>query len=342
MNLPVAEYTLVYNTKDISRDIADQVISINYTDKIGGESDTLELVLMDKDLRWQNSWYPQKGDSINLIIRQNGLQMDCGLFEVDELSLSISTSGDVFSIKGLAAGIKKPMRTKESYAHEDKSLKEIANTVANDMQLKLLGNVPAISIHRATQYRESALSFLNRIGSTYGCIFSVRGANLVFTYYKDLENRSASLTLTKQQLISLEVHDQTHKTFKACRVRHHDPLTKDVQEFTANPDDDSDSDVDSSDTLEIRGRVENKQQAEQKARYALYKNNTEGVGGDITLPGNILFVSGNNFQLNGAGNFSGIFHIMESSHSISSNGAYVTSGNIKRVKTIDSVNFKTQ
>ena len=338
MNLPIVGYTLLYNTKDISRNIAEQALNIQYTDKVGGESDTLEITLEDTNLHWQNSWYPTKGDNIQLTIRQMGQQLNCGTFEVDELSCNSSTGGDIFTIKGLAAGIKKPMRTKNSYAHEDKTLREIANTVASGLGLTVLGTVPAISFHRVHQFEETALQFLNRIGNEYGCIFSVRGSNLIFTYYADLEGRQPSLILSKQQLLSFDLRDTTHKTFKKARVKHHNPVSKEVIEYVENYDGEDES----TDDLEIRSRVENKGQAEKKAKYALFKNNTEGLGGDISIPGNLLFVAGNNFQLHGAGNFSGIFHILESTHTISRSGAYLSSGNIKRVKTIDSSYFKTK
>lgn len=343
MNLPIVTYSLVYNAKDITRDITDQLLNIQYSDKTGGESDTLEITLEDKDLRWQNSWYPNKGDTMELIIRQNDLQLKSGVFEVDELQCQSSINGDIFSIKGLGAGIKKKMRTKNSYAHEDKSLREIAATVAAGLGLTVIGSVPDIYLNRSNQCRETDLGYLNRIGNDYGCVFSVRGSSLIFTYYKDLESRNPSLILSKQDLISWDLKDTTHKTFKKSRLKHHDPMSKEVIDFSANYNDDGEDEEESGqDDLELRSRVENKRQAEAKAKHALFKTNTQGIGGDIVMPGNLLFVSGNNFQLNGAGIFSGIFHILESVHTLNRAGAYQTAGNMKRVKRIDSSNFKTK
>jgi phage protein D len=340
MILPVVDYTILYNQKDISLDISNYIISIQYADKVTGESDTLEISVDDHDQRWQNDWYPAKGDNLQLIIRKDGQQLNCGVFEADELASSSSISGDVFVIKGLAAGIRKKLRTKNSYAHEDKSLREIANTVGASMGLTLQGTVPDIRLHRCNQYRETNLGFLNRIGSEYGCIFSVRGDNLIFTYYRDIETRNASLILNKQDLISWDLRDQTHKTFKKAKLKHHDPYAKQTVSYLSK-DNDEDSDEDSADDLEIRVKAENAQQASAKGKHALFKNNTQGVGGDIVLPGHLLFVSGNNFQLNGAGNFSGIYHIIEATHSISRSGAHQVAGNIKRVKTIDPSFYKT-
>ena len=328
MNLPIAEFTLLYNNKDITTDISAYVIGISYTDKVTGESDELEISLEDADGRWINGWYPEKKSQLQVTIRSAGKQLNCGTFEIDEIGYSSSTGGDIFTIKALAAGISKAMRTKRSYAHEDKSLREIANTVAGSLGLTLAGNVQNITIHRVHQYRETGLSFLNRIGADYGYVFSVRDKQLVFTYYEDLENRSASLILRKSSLTGCDLKDTTNKTFKAARTRHHDPLSKEQIEYVQSLPDETDSD----DDLELHSRVENKQQAEKKTKYALYKGNTEGVGGDINMPGNLLLVAGNNLQLADLGAFNGTYHILESTHNIDRDGSYTSGANIKRVQ----------
>lgn len=332
MNLPICDYIITYNNKDITTDITQYVTGITYTDKTTGHSDELEIEVEDSDSRWQNAWYPQKKAQLQLIIRLNGQQMNCGTFEIDELESKGSNDGETFTIKALGAGISKPMRTKKSYVHEDKTLREIANTVASNLGLTLFGTINNIAIHRCHQYHETDLNFLNRIGGEYGYIFSVRGSQLVFTYYQDLEVRAASLTFTKNQLISWNLKDTTNKVFKNARLRHHDPLNKVTIEYDEN-DDDSDGEDDSEDSDEIHTRVENKQQAEAKTKYKLFKGKTAGVGGDITVPGNLLLLAGNNVKFTDLGNFNGTYHVLESKHKISRDGSYDTSANIKRVTT---------
>ena len=132
------------------------------------------------------------------------------------------------------------------------------------------------------------------------------------------------------------MRDTTHKTFTGARVRHHNPYKKQTISYFSRPEDAA---TGSSDDLEIHSKVDNEQQAEAKGKYALSKNNTQGVTGDIVLPGNLLFVSGNNFQLNGAGKLSGIYHILEATHTINQSGGHQVAGNIKRLKTIDPIFF---
>lgn len=330
MNLPIAQYQILYNKKDVTADISAQVIAIEYVDKLTGESDELGISIEDADKRWQGNWAPTKGDSLQLYIRLGSTQLNCGIFEIDETELNFSTSGDIFTVKALAAGIKKQMRTLNSYAHEDKSLREIANTVASGLGLTVIGNVPDIRLHRAHQFRETDLSFLNRIGADYGCVFSVRDTSLIFTYYKDLAGRKPSVTLKRTDIISGVLKDTTHKTFKKCRVRHHDPINKEVLEDEED-EDNPDFQNEGADELEIHTRVENKQQAKARAKYALFKNNSQGVGGDISTFGNPLLVSGNNVGILEVGSFNGNYQILEARHTLARDGGYLTSINIKRV-----------
>lgn len=334
MNLPKVEYQVLYDNKDITADISADIISLDYTDKVANETDEISLTLHDKYKLWQNNWYPQKGASLQLIIRKELQQLDCGKFEIDETGFNYSTSGSIFTMKALAAGISKKMRTVKVYAHENKSLREIANTVATSLGLTLAGNVQDIRIQRVHQYKETDLGFLNRIASAYGYVFSVRANQLIFTYYKDIETRAASFILNATDITSFSGKDTTFNSFKTSRVRCYNQQKKEKVEFKITETDTALL-TDREDDYESFETADNKQQAESKAGYALHKNNSNAVTADIALPGNLLCVSGNNVELRGVGYYSGIYHIVESSHNISRDGSYASSAQIKRVKLID-------
>lgn len=51
-------FTLWYQQKDITNDIAPYVTSVTYTDSIKNESDAIEVRLDDTDGRWMDKWYP--------------------------------------------------------------------------------------------------------------------------------------------------------------------------------------------------------------------------------------------------------------------------------------------
>src|SRR6266542_1094174 len=116
MVLPKATYEIIYNSTNITAAILPCVISFSYTDKAKSEADEIELTLEDSDKLWQNEWYPTKGDTITAKIFLLGQVLNCGIFTVDEIAGTGSRdAGDTISIKGIAAGINKKIRTKTSF-----------------------------------------------------------------------------------------------------------------------------------------------------------------------------------------------------------------------------------
>jgi phage protein D len=79
MQIPGVDYSIRYNQKDITKEIASFISSITYTDNSEGESDDLQIQLDDSTNLWVNGWYPMKGDKISLRIGK----MECGQFEID-------------------------------------------------------------------------------------------------------------------------------------------------------------------------------------------------------------------------------------------------------------------
>lgn len=325
-------YEIVYNGTNITSDILPYVLSFNYTDKAAGETDELELTVEDTNGLWINEWYPVKGDKITARIFNLGKVLECGTFTVDEISASGGSSGNTVSIKGVAAGINKKMRTKTCYAHENKSLREIANTIGSKHGLKVIGEIANVRIGRVTQYRETDLNFLQRLANEYGYTFSVRDSEMTFTNIFTIEDKKAALTITPQEMISWSLTDKTSKTFKAVRISYHNPKEKKVVSFQHTEDNDAFKQA-KNDDMEMKVKAENQQQAEIKARAALYKANSKQQEGSVEMQGNVYALAGNNCELDGIGYFSGRYYIESSSHSVSKDGGYTTSLELKRVRS---------
>lgn len=122
-------FSVVYAGKDITKDVTQNMISVTYSDRLQGQSDEVELVLDDTDGKWSNDWYPEKGDQIDLELGYEDMMVACGRFEIDEVEIQGPPS--TITIRALAAGINSPLRTKRSQAHEDQTLKQLAETVAS-------------------------------------------------------------------------------------------------------------------------------------------------------------------------------------------------------------------
>ena len=326
-------FTVIYEGKNVTEDISKSLISLTYTDAEEGESDEVSLTLEDTDGLWRGPWYPAKGDTIELEIGHNdGVMLNCGKFAVDEIELS--GMPDTVTIRALAAAANSPIRTKKSKAYEGQTFKQIAEKVAADHGYTVQGDLPSVTVGRVTQNRETDLSFLKRIGETWGLVFSIRDKTLIFTAAEKLDNGEVVAVLDRTDLISYSYRDKSISTFKAAKSSYHNPKTNETISFVYTDDGDrlEGEGALPPDTLELRVKAENSAQAEAQAKAALKKANTAEVEGNLKTIGNPLFVAGVNFALTGMGKVGGTLHITKSTHSVSRGGGYTVDIDFKRVK----------
>lgn len=334
---PKPYFKVLYDGKNITEDISKHLLSLSYIDKTEGESDELEIQLEDVDKLWQNEWYPTKGSTLKAEIGMAaGAILSCGSFMIDEIEFSAPP--DVVTIKGLAAGIHAGVRTKKSYAHENKTLSEVIRTIAGNGGFQVSGQIEDIRIGRVMQHRETDLAFLKRLSRDYGYVFSIRDKTLVFTSIYNLEVRDKVLTLDKTDLISVSLKDKTSETYSGSRVQYHNIATKELISYS----EDDDSGDSASEKFEIRSKAENKQQAEAKAKAALHRANTREKTGTIIAPGNALLVAGQNIELTGLGVLSGKYHVTTSRHTLDKTMAYSTEAELKRVGTLPTGKYKSK
>lgn len=334
MNVLETKFSVLYNNKNITSDISKYLIAITYNDKTEGESDDMEIELEDVDALWQNSWYPEKGASISLTIGR----LKCGVFEIDEIEVKGPPS--TVTIKGAAVGIKSSLRTKKSDAHENKTLKQIAEKVAQKNGLTISGTVPDITIGRITQNKETDLGFLKRISKDYGIVFSVRGQNMTFLSVYDLESRKVSFVVDVTDLTGYSLKDKTDapKTSKAIHAsaKGNGKIESNL-EFEAYKKEQGYSApaTKSGNDSVTYSKAENKKQAEAKAKAVMHTSSMNQFSGRVEIGGdnaNVdLAVAGNNFQLNGVGILSGKYHIIASSHKLDKSGARTMEAEIKRL-----------
>jgi len=335
-------YRILYNNHNITDDISRYCTSLTYTDKTEKAADEISIELEDSDQLWQNEWYPEKGAKLTVEIIQGGSILKCGTFQVDEISLTGSKgSGDTVTLKGLSAGITKRLRTRKSFASEGKTLRQLAQAVASDNSLTLQGDVPNIPIDRCTQWRETDLGFLNRIGQEYGALFSVRDTALVFTSIFNIESAAAVKSVDKSELTDYSISDKSFLTFKDARIKFYHPTQKKVITYTAT-ETGSTVNIIVADTMELRVKAENQQQAEAKAKAALYRANSLQQGGNITMPGNVLYIAGNSIELTGCGLLSGKYQLTQTEHTITKSGGYICDAEIKRTALIAAEKHKSK
>lgn len=328
--------TIKYNGKNISTDVSNGLISCRYTDKTEGSSDELSIVLEDTEGLWQDEWYPEKGAKLDVTITYGSDTLNCGTFEIDEIELS--GSPDIVTIRALGAGVSKAIRTKKSKAHENTTLKQLAENTAAQFGFQVVGTIEPIQIKRITQHREKDLSFLRRVALEYGYVFSVRGGKLVFTSSYGLEGSKQITEIDKTDVSSYTLREKTVHTVKQSEVKYHNPKTREVisakTEKVENADGISFERISSADTAALRVRAENGQQAKAKAKAAYYQANSHQTEGSLSLIGNTKLVAGVSFGLTGFGKLSAKYYVIESTHSIDRSEGYKTEIAVKRVGSV--------
>lgn len=315
-------FKIEYNQKDITKDVSNQVLNIEYTDFEHGQSDEITITFDDTQKLWQNSWIPAKGDSLRVFIGYEGEKLlNCGIFEIDEIEFA--TPPDVLTIKAIATGITKALRQNNSVAYENKTLKQIASEIAQKHSLTLVGEIEDVRVERITQNQERDLTFLKKLAEQYGYIFKIAEDNLVFYKTEKLTGADATKILYKSDLSRITLTEKTSKNYKSVTVSYHNPKTGKKVTATAKNEN-----CVKGDTLKINERCENKQQALLKAKAALAKGNNT-IEGFIDLVGNPNLVAGLNVELKDLGYFSGKYHITQTRHFIDRTAGYGTGLEVK-------------
>lgn len=319
-----AVFVLEYEQKDITTDIVPFVLSVTYTDHEHGKSDEIEIQLEDRVHLWKSGWYPAKGDVMNLMIGYEGEKMlPCGLFELDEIEFN--GPPDTVSLRGLATYITKSLRQKNTKAFEDKTLKQVAEEIAQTHKLELLGEIKDLKIKRVTQKEERDLSFLKRIAEEYGYVFRISEGKLVFYEISELEKADSILVIDRKDMLQFNFKDKTNNTFKGVDIKYLDPEHKELIshsiEFAGE----------TGDMLKITERCENKEQAIAKAVAALKKGNGLKTEGSFSVSGETRLIAGSNVECTGLYILDGKYHITSSKHIIDRSSKYKTEVEVKRV-----------
>lgn len=321
---------------NISEDIKEFVTSISVSDSIDGESDEVTVKLQDYDRRFQNDWFPTKGDKLVVAIgyKDEGLMPDVKT-EIDEPTFEGSwSSGDTCEIKGTAVPIKKELKTKRTKSYEDKSLKEIAESVASKNGLTLVGKVKDIKFDRQSQRDQTDLEYLKSLALKYGQIVKIEsGEKLAFYDMKELDSEGAVGTLDRTDMSSWRCSFKSSEKYKDSEVKYSDPRTKKLHKgeakSTGSKAGDGGEDI-TANKLIVRETVENEGQAKAIAEEKLRKANNDEVELEITLMGRSDLLAGSNLDITGLGKLSGKYQIQTVKHTLSRSSGWVSNVNLEK------------
>nr|BDD45779.1 hypothetical protein 1 [bacterium] len=323
-------YIIEYENKDVTKAIAPYVMSLSYTDNKHGKSDEIQLEIRDDEGLWKSSWYPQKGDIVKLKIGYEGEQLvNCGSFEIDEPEFSDSND-EVLQLKGVSASIKKPVRQENTKSYENRTLRQIAQEIADKHEYTLVfDSAKDLKISLVNQKNEGDLEFLKRLAEKYGYAFKITGNNLVFYELGKLEETESIYVFAKKDLLGYKLQDKSLEVYRVCEVKYFDARTKELISYT-----ETDPNITKGDTLKLNIRCENKEQAIAVAKAAL-SFCTKDIEGSIEIEGNQFICAGANIEITELGKLNGKYSVETAKHRIEDD--YTMSLNIKKIGVVENV-----
>jgi len=325
-----AAITLFWNKNNVTSKIQQYVSSVSYTDHEEEATDEISLVLDNTNAIWFEDWYPAEGDTLQLYIGYQDKQVDSGLFEVDDITLS--GPPDQITIKAISAGISKALRTRNNKVFEEQTLKQIALYFCRKYSFTLVDGSNMLSqiwLDRKTQENKTDLAFLSELAKEYGFMFTIKGQKMVFISYYDLENTASVAEIDKTQVSTYDLNEKTFDTYAGGQIRQRNRKKGKLVTYNINNILSS-----GNDKAIFTGSVASSSQAEAKVKGGLWGKNKYKQSGTITAPGDPQMVSGNNFDLTGFGMGSGKYHIPTSTHTIDGSGGYTMSLEIRKTGSI--------
>jgi phage protein D len=324
-------WKLTWNGKDVTTDLLPYVLSITYEDVYHGESDTIEITVENRDLRWLRDWYPEKGDTVNLSIGYKGEKyLPCGDFEIDEMEFSGSrTGGDTLHLRGIATSfIRKSIREKRTVAYENVSLSKLVRLIADRNGMTAVIELDNdLDFKRIDQKQKADLTFLRELAEKYNACLKVQGNTIYFISHDKLKERSPALTIERKDIISYSLRDKTHNVYKGVIITYHDPKTKKLLKYK----EDWTGYKAGADYLKINEKLESLEEAKLRARAEKYRYASKEKTGRITMPGNPQIMSGLVVSLKGFGLFDGNYLIEKAQHTISRTSGWTTELELKKI-----------
>lgn len=333
-----ARIILKYNNKDISEDIAKNLLNFKWTDNSSKKADSLDIDLENTAGLWHGAWLPAKGATLTAsIVQENwdggkGTQtLPCGTFQIDETTVSAPPSKA--QIKAVSVPIKTKARgQKKTHGWNDVRLSQIAGDIANDAGLSLMFDLPDDPHYQSEdQMEETDLAFLQGLCDDAGASLKVSHDKLIIFSEEEYEKKSSVLTLEPENLTHWNLKNKSADVYKSCKVSYHDPETdKDISHEEEADLADLSGEDENGRTLNLNRRCKSLAEAQKLAKNSLRNANKYEVSGTLDAAGDLRVVAGVNIELSGFGAYDGKYAVETVTHTIDGKGGHTMSISIRR------------
>ncbi len=311
------EINIIYEGKDISNDILPFLIGLTYTDSASGESDVLDLELMDKDGIWIDSWFPKPGDKISALIsvinwkfEGDDKTLNCGTFIVDEISFSGRPR--ILNLSAISIPAAQDFNdTKKSKTWNKITIKNIAKEMSANAKVELMFLADDVKIDSIEQENTSDMEFLYKLCETYGLAMKVYNEKIVIFDEIDYEKKDSIGILTELSFTSWSGNTTIAGIYDGVKISYQSPTNskKKLQyEYKVR---------DGNRILSINKQAKDKKDAEKQAKAELRRANKKETTMHLDLKGALHITAGCCVTIEGLGHFNGKYYVDKAVHNIS-------------------------
>lgn len=172
------DFMLTVNSKDVTANIRDRLISLTLTDNRGFEADQLDVELDDADGQLA---MPVRGAVVTLFLGWKGQALiGKGSFTVDEVEHH--GAPDTMTIRARSADFRGSLNSRREVSYHETTLGNIVTQIASRNKLKpmLADGFAGIAVAHIDQTQETDAKFLTRLATLYGAVAAVKAGRLLF------------------------------------------------------------------------------------------------------------------------------------------------------------------
>lgn len=172
------DFMLKVNSKDVTMNIRDRLISLTLTDNRGFEADQLDIELDDADGQLA---MPVRGAVVTLFLGWVGQALiGKGSFTVDEVEHH--GAPDTMTIRARSADFRGSLNSRREASYHETTLGDIVTQIAgrNNLKPMLADGFARIAVAHIDQTQETDAKFLTRLATLYGAVAAVKTGRLLF------------------------------------------------------------------------------------------------------------------------------------------------------------------
>jgi len=172
------DFLLKVNSKDVTTNVRDRLLSLTLTDNRGFEADQLDIELDDADGKLA---MPVRGADVSLFLGWKGQALiGKGTFTVDEVEHH--GAPDTMTIRARSADFRGSLNSRREMSYHDTTLGDIVTQIAgrNKLQAMLADGFAAIAVAHIDQTQETDAKFLTRLATLYGAVAAIKAGRLLF------------------------------------------------------------------------------------------------------------------------------------------------------------------